>query len=169
MVVIVGSGAPLAGAAAQMRWTMPWTRHGEVSVSYLHPVSGRIVEAFGAFDQPYGPGNRGLDYAVGRGDVVSAAGPGIVAFAGPVAGRLFVTIQHRDGLRSSYSFLSRIDVRVGDSVAAGAPLGLTSDRFQLGMRRGSTYIDPAPLLGRRLVVRARLVVPRGFGGGAVNG
>jgi murein DD-endopeptidase MepM/ murein hydrolase activator NlpD len=126
---------------------------------YLHPVDAAVIEPFTAVDQPYAAGNRGLDYGVSPGTVVRAAGAGRVVFAGPVAGRNFVTVAHPDGIRTSYSYLATIEVRVGRSVHAGDRLGTTTAEFQLGMRRGSRYIDPAPLLGRAMVRHSRLTVP----------
>lgn len=166
-VVVMTAGALLAGptpalADGARRPTSPAAERAP-SPRFAHPVDAAVIEGFGATSQPYGPGNRGLDYGVRAGSTVRSVGPGRVVFAGWVAGRRFVTVQHPDGLRSSYSYLSRIDVRVGQSVRMSTPLGLTSEEFQLGFRRGAIYIDPAPLLGRVIRRRIRLVPPAGFG------
>jgi len=116
--------------------------------TYRPPVDRPVSRPFDLSRGPYGAGNRGLDYAVRAGDPIRAIGSGTVVFAGSVAGSRYVTVLHPDGLRSSYSYLSRIDVRRGQAVAGGATVGTSSDRFQLGIRRGSTYLDPASLLGR---------------------
>src|SRR5690349_229055 len=49
------------------------------------------------FEQPsneYGPGHRGVDLAAFPGQQVLAAGPGVVVFAGAVAGQGVVSIDH---------------------------------------------------------------------------
>lgn len=60
----------------------------------------------------------------------------------------FVRIRLRDGGALRYGPLSRISVRAGRCVAAGARLGrTTSSPFTLALRRNGQWIDPAPLLG----------------------
>ena len=131
------------------------TRAGADVPPYRPPVSRRVLAPFDLPNGPYGRGNRGLDYAVVADDPIVSIGDGSVVFAGSVAGERFVTVLHPDGLRSSYSYLSRIDVARGHSVVSGQQIGLSSQRFQLGVRRGDTYIDPAPLLSVRPAPRPR--------------
>ena len=92
--------------------------------------------------------------AVPVGTTVLAANDGVVAFAGPVGGRLFVSIDHADGIRTTYSYLSAIfvkkgaKVRRGDRIAAsgtGDP-GSPQPCLHFGARRGADYTDPEPLL-----------------------
>ncbi|MFN8052915.1 MAG: M23 family metallopeptidase [Acidimicrobiales bacterium] len=126
-------------------------------VRYRPPLDRQVSSPFEETG-PYGPGNRGLDYRVLPGDVVGAIGDGVVVFAGPVAGHVWVTIAHRDGLRSSYGPLATVSVRAGAAIRAGDPVGTTGGTFHLGVRRGAVYIDPAALFsGRR---HARLVPVR---------
>ena len=124
------------------------------------PLDRPVERPFDVSNGPYGRGNRGLDYAVRPGDVAAAIGDGTVVFAGSVAGRQWVTVLHPDGLRSSSGPMATIDVSAGDRVVRGQRIGTTGSTFHLGVRRGSTYIDPATLfrVKRR---HARLVpVPR---------
>jgi murein DD-endopeptidase MepM/ murein hydrolase activator NlpD len=121
---------------------------------YVPPVDAPVVDPFRAPASPYAAGNRGLDYETIPGQPVTAIGDGVVVFAGQVAHQRFVTILHPDGLRSSYSWLASISVSVGERVDRGQQLGVAGGRFQLGVRRGSAYLDPARLFGRG---RARLV------------
>ena len=65
-------------------------------VTYRPPVLAPITNHFRAPEHPYGPGNRGIDYATRPGTAVTAAAEGRVTFAGAVAGRLIVVILHRD-------------------------------------------------------------------------
>ncbi len=134
--------------------------------SYIWPVSGTVVDPFRAPSNPYGPGNRGLEFATQPGAPFWAASDGVVSFAGPVGGRLHVTVSHPDGLRVSYSGVATIGVARGAHVRRGQHLGTTSDRLHVGVRRGKTYLDPAQIFGPSrgpdaflLRGRPRLVTP----------
>ena len=125
---------------------------------YRPPTDAPISDPFRPPPQPWLPGNRGIEYATTVGSPVLAIGPGVVAFAGPVAGRLVVSVDHPDGLRSSYVGLAGIAVARGIQVSAGQVVGLAADRLHLGVRRGRTYLDPALLWGTAAVRgRVRLV------------
>lgn len=117
--------------------------------TFVPPVAQAIVvDHFRAPSSPYGPGNRGLDEVTTPGSVVVASASGHVVFAGAVAGALHVTVLHPDGLRSSYSYLSAVAVRVGDRVEQGAPIGLSGSIFHFGVRDATgTYLDPELLFG----------------------
>lgn len=119
------------------------------------PVDAPVVESFRAPAHRYGPGNRGLDYATSPGTTVRSIGDGTVVFAGTVAHERYVTVEHPGGLRSSYSWLSHIEVTRGERVRRGQAIGRAGARFQLGVRRGRTYLDPALLFERPR--RTRLV------------
>ncbi len=113
--------------------------------THVPPVEAPVADPFRAPDNPYGAGNRGIEYDTEPGTPVRATAAGEVVFAGPVAGALHVTVLHPDGVRTSYSFLQRIDARVGQRVDQGEVLGLAGDRLHLGARRGDAYFDPASL------------------------
>lgn len=115
------------------------------AVRYEPPVSAPVVDAFRPPAHRYGSGNRGHEYDTGRGDTVRAAGRGRVGFAGSVAGRLVVSIDHPDGLRTTYTGLASIAVRRGDEVAGGATVGSAGGRLHFGVRAGRAYLDPAAL------------------------
>src|SRR2546430_1138938 len=96
-----------------------------------------------------------VDLAAIPGEAVFAAGPGIVAFAGSVAGTGVVSIDHADGLRTTYEPVTPI-VHKGQSVAAGQPIGTLAAGhpgcpvaacLHWGLRRGTEYLDPLLLLG----------------------
>src|SRR5438270_3023377 len=113
---------------------------------YRPPVAAPVADPFRPPSQPYGPGNRGLDYATAPGTEVSAAADGEVVFAGQVGGTLHVVVLHPDGIRTSYSFLSSIRVQRGGTVRQGQVIGSTSAQpFHFGARAGDAYIDPAVL------------------------
>lgn len=120
---------------------------GAPAGAYQHPVEAPVSEGFDAPEHAYGPGNRGQDYRVTPGQDVRAVGDGITVFSGWVAGQEFITVLHPDGLRSSYSPVADRVVQRGDRVREGQVIGHTASRFQLGVRRGATYLDPATIIG----------------------
>jgi len=113
--------------------------------SYEPPTSAPVVDPFRPPAGPYGAGNRGLEYATVPGEPARAVADGVVAFAGQVAGRLVVSVDHTDGLRSSLTGLATIVVATGGAVRRGAMVGTVADRLHLGIRRGDTHLDPAAL------------------------
>ena len=114
------------------------------------PVPGPVVRPF---DQPerYAPGHRGTDLAAVPGEEVRAALPGLVTFAGRVAGRGWVTVRHDAHLDTTYGDLDPRLVAAGDWVEAGQPLGRlapAAGHLDWGARMDGAYIDPLTLLGR---------------------
>lgn len=103
---------------------------------------------------PYAAGHRGADLGGVPGSAVLAAGDGVVAFAGMVAGRPVVSIDHADGLRTTYEPVDP-SVAGGQVVARGSVLGRllaghagcpVEACLHWGLRRGETYLDPMLLL-----------------------
>jgi len=117
-----------------------------VRVAYRPPVTAPVSEPFRAPTTPYGPGHRGIEYASERGTVVGAAASGTVVFAGAVAGTRYVTLRHADGLRTTVGPLDEVDVAPGQRVVAGERLGIAAGPLLFTVRRGTEYLDPAPLL-----------------------
>ncbi len=126
------------------------------------PLAGRpaVVRAFEAPALPYGSGHRGVDLASVAAAPVLTAGAGTVVFAGVVAGRGVVSVDHPGGLRTTYEPVAPI-VTAGDQVARGDQLGTVQlghpgctapACLHWGVRRGpSDYLNPL-----RLVVMARV-------------
>jgi murein DD-endopeptidase MepM/ murein hydrolase activator NlpD len=113
-----------------------------------------VLVPFRAPAHAYGAGHRGADLAGEPAQPVLAARGGTVVFAGPVAGRPLVSVQHDDGLRTTYEPVRPV-VAAGDVVAAGAVLGLLEPGHRgcprtclhWGVRRDRTaYLDPLVLL-----------------------
>ncbi len=126
--------------------------HAEAVAAWVRPVPGVIERPFDAPRSRFGAGHLGADLAVPSGTSVRAAGPGIVSFAGSVAGPLHVVVAHAGDLRTSYSFLATISVRRGQWVEAGDIVGTTGSGeghkgsgLHFALRTGSTYIDPMAL------------------------
>lgn len=148
--------APSGAARAASASIQPAPRYG----TYAWPVRGPVTRPFESPETTYGPGHRGIDIAVPFGTTVRASSAGVVAFAGPVAGSLFVSIDHPDGVRTTYSWLSEIGVRRGARVERGEPIGATGSghpgapppHLHFGARVGEVYIDPMLLLERGSLV-----------------
>ena len=147
---------PAAGAAG-WRWPLD------------PPVA--VVAGFAAPAGPFAPGHRGVDLGGRVGDPVRSAAAGVVAFAGRVAGRGVVSVDHPGGLRTSYEPVTAT-VTQGDRVDAGAVLGRLeavashcppAACLHWGLRRCGTYLDPRSLLG---AVRVRLLPVWGSAGPA---
>jgi murein DD-endopeptidase MepM/ murein hydrolase activator NlpD len=143
LVLFVSLGCLLAVAPAPAAGFPIW----------LRPVPGRVARPFQAPVTRYGAGHLGVDLAAAPGAPVRAAGAGTVAFAGLVAGSRHVVVRHAGGLRTSYSFLASITVRVSEVVGRGVVLGTTGGRgehhegrvLHFGLRVGDTYVDPMQL------------------------
>lgn len=116
------------------------------AVAYRPPVEAPVVDPFRPPPTPFAAGNRGVDYATAPGTPVGAPAAGVVTFAGPVGAGLHVVILHADGVRTSLSFLASVEVRRGDRVAAGDPVGTSGPSLHFGARAGDTYLDPLVLL-----------------------
>jgi murein DD-endopeptidase MepM/ murein hydrolase activator NlpD len=114
-------------------------------VSYIAPIVAPVIDPFRPPTSPYGPGNRGIEYATVPGSPVVAAADGYVSFAGQVAGSLHVTVQHPDGVRVTASFLATALVVAGARVVQGQVIGTSADRLHVSARRGDVYFDPASL------------------------
>lgn len=114
------------------------------------PVVGPLLRGFNPPTDPYGSGHRGIDIATPLRSTVAAPEAGVVSFAGPVGGRLFVTIDHGGGLESTYSWLDALLVRRGDVVTAGQPIARSGwghataavPHLHMGVRLDDVYVDP---------------------------
>lgn len=136
------------------------------------PVPGAVVKGFSAGPHPWSPGHRGVDLVAGRGETVRAAGAGVVHFAGSVAGRPSVSIDHGNGLRTTYTPV-RATVEKGDAVSAGDVIGsvtgghCTTGCLHWGLTDGTSYFDPLSYLAirevRLLPTGTELVRPPEFG------
>ena len=123
---------------------------------YHPPVEAPVVDPFRPPAHIGGSGNRGLEYGTIPGTEIRAAKSGQVSFAGAVAGALYVTVAHPDGLRSTYSYLLETTVAKGQFVDQSQVIGTAGEGFHFGVLDGASYIDPAQLFGPGSR-RARLV------------
>ncbi|MFD4292732.1 M23 family metallopeptidase [Rhodococcus sp. NPDC058505] len=136
--LLLGAAAP--AAAAGFGW--PLTPRPIVVTPFDPPARDWLA------------GHRGVDLSAAAGQPVLAAGDGVVAFAGEVAGKPVVSVDHRGGLRTTYEPVLA-SVRVGQRVARGAGLGTLAaghpgcpgSCLHWGVRRGrDVYLDPLALL-----------------------
>ena len=145
LVVLVASPTPAAAAPASAP-----------AGAWVLPLDGEqvLTRPFDRLPHPYAPGHRGVDLAGPPSARVLAAGEGVVVFAGWVAGRPVVSIDHPDGLRTTYEPVEA-SVAAGQPVARGSPLGTLAIGhagcpvqacLHWGLRRGETYLDPMLLL-----------------------
>ncbi len=124
----------------------------------LRPATPVVTRTFDAPKPDWRRGHRGVDLAGVPGQQVYAAGPGTVVFAGLLAGRAVVSVQHPGGLRTSYEPVEA-SVRPGQSVAAGSPLGRLTPGHpgcpalaclhwgaMWGSAQRADYVDPLGLL-----------------------
>ena len=124
--------------------TWRWPLHGQV----------RILRRFAPPPQPWLAGHRGVDLAAPVATPVLAAGPGTIRFAGPVAGKGVVTIDHPNGLRTTYLPV-KPSVSRGHQVTPGTEIGVIDGStphcpescLHWGLIRDAHYLDPLHLLG----------------------
>lgn len=132
--------------------------HGEFS----WPLQPRpaVERQFDRPAQDWLPGHRGVDLAGTPEQAVLAAGAGIVVFAGTVAGKPVVSIDHPGGLRTTYEPV-QAEVSAGLRVGRGTRIGTLAAGHEgcaaaaclhWGARREASghgrreYIDPLGLL-----------------------
>ncbi|MEV4476801.1 M23 family metallopeptidase [Nonomuraea sp. NPDC049504] len=104
---------------------------------------------------PWLAGHRGIDLAAPVATPVLAAGPGTIRFSGPIAGKGVVTIDHPNGLRTTYLPVTPSLAR-GHPVAPGTEIGVIAapskthcpeSCLHWGLIRDAQYLNPLHLLG----------------------
>lgn len=113
------------------------------------PLRGmpEVVRSFNPPASPWGAGHRGVDLAGEVGDQVLSAAAGTVTYAGPLAGRGVVVVDHGT-VRTTYEPVTAT-VAAGAWVAAGDPIGTLDPGhcahqpcLHWGLKRGDQYLDP---------------------------
>ena len=112
---------------------------------FMLPVQGRLVAGFGA-RAPGGLTSRGIALAAGAGAQAISPAAGRVSFAGPYRGYgMIVIIDHGGGWTSLVTGLGQTDVRVGEQLVAGSPLGIAGPGrpiVSLELRRDGQPVNP---------------------------
>ncbi|UNX55902.1 M23 family metallopeptidase [Georgenia sp. TF02-10] len=146
-----GPGGPEASGRRAPRYRWPTGEEAALVRDFAPPAERWLA------------GHRGVDLEAAEGSAVLAAGDGVVAFAGMVAGRPVVSVDHPDGIRTTYepvepAVVAGQRVRAGETlghlVAGHCPVWTLTTCLHFGARTGrDTYLDPMRLLGARAVVR----------------
>lgn len=138
--------AAAAARAASTRWYSPL------------PGALTVTRPFAPPATRWAPGHRGVDLRADTGSHVRAAGSGVVVYAGRLAGRGVISIEHAPGVRTTYEPV-RARVRAGQQVSGGHLIGWVSpDRrhsgsLHWGLKVRGTYADPMRLLRRIPVLK----------------
>jgi Peptidase family M23 len=127
------------------------------SGDFRAPVHAPPTDSFGTrrtFNGQLASVHKGMDFRAAAGTVVRAGNSGVVVLARPLyfEGNC-VVIDHGLGLYTISMHLSRIDVREGQRVTTGQPVGLsgatgrvTGPHLHWAVRWQNAYLDPAKLL-----------------------
>jgi len=128
----------------------------QANTKYMPVKEARISSEFGMRTHPISGKQKmhtGIDIAVGMGTDVVSARKGVVEFAGSRGGYgNRVVIDHGDGMKTTYSHLSEIGVKPGDTVNAGTLIA----------KSGSTGASTGPHLHFEVEVNGSYVNPRDF-------
>lgn len=128
-----------------------------LTYTYINPATGdpSIARVIRPFDKPqhnWLKGHRGVDLDIPINSAVRAANSGIIAFAGKVAGKPVISIDHPDGLRTTYQPVTTA-LNTGDLVERGEIIGVLApsvDGFpglHWGVLQGKdNYLNPLSLL-----------------------
>lgn len=118
--------------------------------AYRLPVVGQVVTGLGEISET-GVRARGLTIATRAGAQVVAPTSGRIVFAGPFRGYgNIIVIDHGLGWTTLVTSLAALDVKVGDAVDPGSPIGRAGpDRptVTVELRRRGTPVDIAKLAG----------------------
>lgn len=118
------------------------------------PAQGQLTDGFGL---RWGRLHSGIDIGILSRLRVLAAAAGRVEATGYLPGYEgygnVVLVDHRDGHETLYAHLSQVDVRQGEWVSAGRPLGLagctgscTGTHLHFELRVRGEAVDPLPFL-----------------------
>lgn len=129
------------------------------SIPSGHPLSqATVTSGYGMREHPVVEGTRlhgGVDLRARLGTVVTGTADGVVEYAGNNAGSgmgKMIKIVHNYGFSTIYAHLSEIDVKVGQYVAQGEPIG----------RSGNTGLSEAPHLHYEVRYLERRLNPGSF-------
>lgn len=125
-----------------------------------------VVAGFDPPTSPWGAGHRGVDLLGLPGQSVRAALGGTISFAGAIAGRGVVVVDHGT-TRTTYEPVDPVVV-VGDTIAGGAVIGTLQTGLShcfprtclhWGLLLGELYLDPLALIGWAPVRLLPLALP----------
>jgi murein DD-endopeptidase MepM/ murein hydrolase activator NlpD len=139
------SSTPVPGAAVD------GTTGNVAAPSWQWPLVPRpaVLRDFDPPPKPWLSGHRGVDLeSPSDGVQVTSPAAGTVSFVGVVVDRPVITIDHGNGLRSSFEPVEST-LTAGSLVAAGQPIGTLlpghcapTSCVHWGVRRGDDYVNP---------------------------
>ena len=146
---------PAAASAVDVRGSETSSAAAGTAPGWSWPVSPPIVVVapFRAPPTPYSAGHRGIDLAVEPGATITAAAAGTVSFAGAVAGRGVVAIDHGGGVVTAIEPVAAtvgegVAVSVGDVIGTVSSGGhCSSGCVHFGVRIDGEYVSPFLFLG----------------------
>jgi murein DD-endopeptidase MepM/ murein hydrolase activator NlpD len=130
---------------------------GAIADTWSWPVAPpwRIERSYVAPPTAYGVGHRGIDLAAALETPVLAPAPGIILFAGTVVDRGVISIDHGNGVTSSFEPVTA-EVIAGQHVGTGESIGWVSGLhlapsgscvcLHMGTRINGEYISPLAFL-----------------------
>ena len=124
------------------------------------PVGGKVVGWFGRQKHPTFDTyvrNKGIEIETVEGEPIRAVSPGNVVYADWLKGYgLVVIVEHHKGFFSLYAHASKLVVKEGEAVEAGAVLGETGESgltdkniLYFELRKGTEPVDPLKWLAKR--------------------
>lgn len=120
------------------------------STSWLWPLTPEptVTRAFDPPAKPWLSGHRGVDLAAFDGQEVRSPSAGIVSFLGWLVDRNVLTIDHGNGLRSSFEPVLAT-VKLGEHIARGQIIATVQPghrppavSLHWGVRRDENYLNP---------------------------
>ena len=131
------------------------------SGSWSWPVQGShtISREYSAPTSAYSPGHRGIDVVADLGAEILSPADGVVRFAGWVADRPVLSVDH-EGVLSTFEPVEAL-VQKGERVARGQVIGHLSTGphcacLHMGARQGENYLSPLAMLS---IVPAAVLLP----------
>ena len=108
-----------------------WRVAQDTDLTFILPVEGELAGRFGLRrffnEEPRAP-HVGLDVAVARGTPIMASAQGqVLAVADYFFNGKTIFVDHGNGLITLYCHLDRIDVKTGEAVKKGQPIGLSGE------------------------------------------
>jgi len=151
VAIAISVGLTIAGCSSGRHRSSPPTLPSGWPIAYATVV---VTAEFGA---PRGRRSyhQGIDLAAPAGTKVRATADGKVVFAGRDGsyGRT-VVIDHRNGYRTRYAHLKRVDTRVGARIRRGDVIGrvgksgnASGTHLHYEVIRNGVPVDPRPYLG----------------------
>jgi murein DD-endopeptidase MepM/ murein hydrolase activator NlpD len=129
---------------------------GVIPATWRAPAEGRVLHAFGARQEAGGPLAQGVTLQTAPGAAITAPAGAEIAFAGPFRSYGHVLILNLDG---GYALvltgLETINVRVGETVAAGQTVGTMAStatpapELYIEVRHQGRTVDPGRWLSAR--------------------